>query len=255
MPAVDSLPAALGPLMLFVLGLAFGSFGNVLVWRLPRGQSVLGRSRCPQCQSTLGVPDLVPLLSFALLRGCCRHCRAAIATRYPLLELGGGLLFLLAGALSPTLLTSLVLGLAQVILLVIAIIDAETQTIPDALSGAVILLALLEQMLQGQLTLHGALFATAFFGSQWLVSRGRWLGSGDIVLGIGLGLLLGSAHAMFIGCLLAYISGAAVAVVGLLTGTLKRHDHIPFGPFLVLGAVLALIVSPTVVPWLLARGW
>lgn len=240
---------------LCLLGAVFGSFGNVLVWRLPRGQSILGRSRCPKCGRTLSGTDLVPLLSYAWLRGRCRTCRERIGARYPLLELGGGMLFLGAGLLAPTFVGALLLGLGLLTLLIVAVIDIETQTIPDALSIAIVIIALAFQLAGGHLVIGGALLGLMIFGGQWLLSRGRWLGSGDIFVAVGIGLLVGGTRAMALAVLAAYIIGALVAVIGLATGTLKRHDRLPFEPFLATGALVALLLSPTLVPWLMSRGW
>ncbi len=242
-------------LLLFVLGLSLGSFGNVLVWRLPRNETVLGRSRCPHCQRMLGAIDLVPLLSYAWLRGRCRTCREKIGARYPLLELGGGLLGIVAYVLAPTFLGAILLCSALVTLLVIAAIDGETQMIPDALSIAVIVLALAFRLESGYVYVGGAVVGLFVFGGQWLISRGRWLGSGDVLLSVGLGLLVGGAEQMIIAVLSSYIIGALVALLGLATGSLKRTDRLAFGPFLACGALISLIVSPFILQWLIARGW
>lgn len=242
-------------LLLFFLGLALGSFGNVLAWRLPRDESVLGRSRCPHCKRTLGAIDLVPLLSYVWLGGRCRTCRKRIGARYPLLELGGGLLGIAAYFLAPTFLGALLLCGALLALLVIAVIDGETQMIPDVLSITVIVLALAFRLEAGYVAVGGALVGLAVFGGQWLISRGRWLGSGDVFLSVGLGLLVGGAGEMMIAVLSAYIIGAMVALLGLATGGLKRTDRLAFGPFLACGAAVSLLLSPIVLPWLVTRGW
>lgn len=240
---------------MFTLGLALGSFGNVLVWRLPRHESILGRSRCSHCHRTLGVIDLIPLLSYVWLCGRCRSCRARIGARYPLLELGGGVLGLGAYALAPTFLGAILLCGALLTLLIVAVIDSETQTIPDALSIALIVLALAFRFEVGHVDIGGVVIGLVIFGGQWLISRGRWLGSGDIILSVGLGLLTGSAGAMIITVLATYIIGASVALVGLATGGLKRSDRLAFGPFLACGAAVSLILTPIILPWLAARGW
>ena len=122
-------------LFLFLIGAAFGSFGNVLIYRVPRGEALDGRSHCPHCNHTLGILDLFPLLSFFVLRAKCRYCRAPISWQYPVVELVSALLFLSTSLLPGlTFVQMLLAGFSLWILLLIAIIDAQTQGIPDLLN-------------------------------------------------------------------------------------------------------------------------
>lgn len=241
MPAALLDPHVTIPL-LAILGLVFGSFGNVIVMRMPEDESVNGRSRCPHCHRTLTPIELIPLISFLIQLRRCRGCGVIISWQYPLVEIAGMILFVGAGALaSYSLLPSLALALALWSMLVIGIIDARTQLIPDVLTGMLAVSALTYHLLLGDLQWTGALLGCVFFGLQWLLSRGKWVGSGDILLGVALGLLLGSWQHMVIMLMAAYIFGALLVSVFLGLGTMTRTQNIAFGPFLVIGAVVALL--------------
>jgi prepilin signal peptidase PulO-like enzyme (type II secretory pathway) len=224
-----------------VLGLVFGSFGTVLIARVPAEQHLGGRSRCPRCKHVLGVIELVPLLSYLLLRGRCRHCHRSISVVYPLTELMSALVFLCALFIESSPLPSLLLAFSLWLLLLIAIIDARTQTIHDALNFSFIVFSAAHAVAIGQLQISGALFLALFFGAQWLVSRGRWVGSGDILLGVGIGFLLGGWEQSLLCLGLAYILGAMVASCLLLLKKASRKSHMPFGPFLAAAALLTIM--------------
>ena len=127
-----------------------------------------------------------------------------------------------------------------VILLLIAVIDAITRMIPDSLNILFFALSFLYAFKMGKVDFIGPLLLGTFFGLQWIASRGRWTGSGDIFLGISIGFLLGSWQRALVCLFLAYILGALVAAFLLLRGKTSRHDHIAFAPFLVAACVLTL---------------
>lgn len=234
-------------IFLFVLGVVFGSFGNVLVLRMPKNESIGGRSRCPHCGRTLAAWELIPLLSFMFLRGRCSSCHQPIAWQYPLVELTTGLLFLLAGWWSVfALFASVLLGLIFWAMLLIALIDARTQMIPDAFTVLLLLCAIIYHLVLHSLAFDGAALALLFFGLQWLLSRGQWVGSGDVFLGVALGFLLGSWVHLLLGLMAAYIIGALYVSVLLGLGTMKKSQHVAFGPFLVIGALLAFLYADKV---------
>jgi prepilin signal peptidase PulO-like enzyme (type II secretory pathway) len=225
---------------LFLIGVALGSFGNVVILRLPQNESIGGRSRCPHCKHVLQAWELIPLFSFIILGGRCHHCKKPIAWQYPLVELVSGLLFVLAGIfLSFVIAPSILLGLALWAMLLIAVVDARTQTIPDVLTATLFLAALTLRIVTHSFDVGGAMLAIVFFGLQWLLSRGKWVGSGDVFLAIALGVLLGSWVHLLLALMAAYIVGALFVSVLLGLGTMHRSQHIAFGPFLVLGATLA----------------
>ena len=233
--------------LFFGLGLSFGSFATVLVDRLPQREHLLGRSRCPQCKGTLGVLQLIPLFSYLLLSGRCAACSAAIPLRYPLLEVGSALLFTLGLYLAggdPV--SGLLLSVTLWFLCTAAVIDAETQTVPDLLSLPFVGLSFLAALLIGSFDPLAPLLGAAVFGGQWLLSSRRWVGSADIILAIGIGFLVGHWQLMVFAICSAYILGALVAVALLLTKQKTRKDHIAFVPFLAGGTLLTLLVGQKV---------
>lgn len=240
--------------LLAILGLVFGSFGNVILSRMPQDESMHGRSHCPHCNRTLTAIELIPLISFAIQLRRCRGCGVIISWQYPLVEIAGMLLFLGAGALTSfSFLPALALALALWSMLIIGIIDARTQMIPDVLTLMLAICAIVYHLLLGNMMFSGALLGLAFFGLQWVASQGKWVGSGDILLAIAIGFLLGPWQYMVVMLMAAYIIGALLVSVLLGLGTMTRTQHIAFGPFLVIGAVVSLLCSARIVEWMLLR--
>lgn len=229
------------PALFFSLfGLAFGSFGNVLIYRIPEGRSIGGRSRCPGCRKTLCLRELIPVLSYLFLRGRCARCRMKISPQYPLVELASAALFVAAFLHAQTIPRAIILALILWLLLLIAVSDARTSLIPDAFNFPLIGLSLVYALITRTSPVTGVVTALAFLGGQWSLSRGQWIGSGDILLGIGMGLLLGAWERVLVAMFAAYILGALIAVVLLLIRKKTMKDALPFGPFLVLGTMIAL---------------
>ncbi len=228
--------------LFFLLGLVFGSFGTVLVERLPAGQSIGGRSRCAHCKKKLRFWELIPAASYLFLIGRCRHCQSPIGWQSLFLELGSAGLFLFALLLhSSSPVGALILALIFWLLLLVTVIDAQTKTIPDLLDIPLFLLCLLHAFLFGPLTVSGLLLGGAFFGAQWALSRGRWVGSGDVFLAVALGIFLGTWQRMLLCLIIAYIVGALIVSILLTAGKVKRGSLIAFGPFLILGALLVFL--------------
>ena len=239
-------------LFAFVFGTILGSFGNVLILRLPEANSIGGRSACPRCGRTLRALDLIPLLSFVLLRAKCRTCRERISWQYPLVELVSGFLFLIALRIEfPFLLPALLLGILLWLLFLIAITDARTGMIPDALNIPFLLIALLYAHLLGAPALLPAAVGGGFFALQWIASRGAWVGSGDILLAAGIGALLGSVPLLLLAFFFAYVSGAFCAVILLSRGKKKMESRLAFGPFLVGGAFVSFFCGERILLYFL----
>jgi leader peptidase (prepilin peptidase) / N-methyltransferase len=228
---------------LFVLiGLVLGSFGSVLVDRLPAGKSIGGRSRCPRCHIQLRWFELFPVLSYVALGGQCGHCEKPIPARYPLLEIASAILFgaaLYFEHMDPG--TAVTTALVLWALLLITIIDAQHKRIPDLLTGIVCAAALVRAMSSGMMAsaLWGVLLCAGWFGAQWVFSRGRWVGSGDVLLAGALGAWLGIISSIGM-LLLAYVLGVMWVLAMLLSGRahMKKGAHVAFGPFLAVSAVI-----------------
>jgi leader peptidase (prepilin peptidase)/N-methyltransferase len=238
-----------------VVGAVFGSFLNVVAYRLPRGESLSRpRSRCPQCQTQIRAYDNVPVLSWLALRGRCRSCRAPISARYPLVEAVTGLLCALV-VHDQGLDEDALLGLALVLLLVpITLIDLDHRIIPNKLTllGAVLaptILALTDPSAIPEHLIAGAAAGGFFLLVAFLYPRG--MGMGDVKLAAVLGLFLGRdvAAALFVAFLVGTLVGAAIiARKGAHDG---RKTAVPFGPFLALGGVVALFAGDAMVDWCL----
>ena len=227
----------------FLLGAVLGSFGSVLITRTVAGRSFGGRSACPSCRKQLRAWELVPIVSFLLLRGRCAGCSKKIGVFYPLLELLSGLLFVLALTKLPYPLPSLLFGAALWLLLVIAVIDFQLHVIPDAFTAALVAIGVLLNLSMGVSPVPGMLLGGGFFALLWAASRGRWIGSGDVLLGAGVGALLGDWRFTAAALFFTYVVGAAIASVLLASGKLHRGSAVAFGPFLALGTLLTILWS------------
>jgi leader peptidase (prepilin peptidase) / N-methyltransferase len=230
----------------FIIGVCVGSFGNVLIDRLPAGRTILGRSRCDGCNRTLTPSELVPIASWVYLRGRCRSCASSITVRVPFVELVSGVMAVAAVVFAGSYITAAFFFIALWALLLIAVIDARTGTIPDLLTCIAFIAATLFQWFTlGVVPIVAPLIAAGFFFAQWSYSRGRWVGSGDIALAAVIGMLIGTTQGVVWMLLFAYIIGATVAIVLLLTRCLSRKDTIPFGPFLVAAGYAVLFLGET----------
>ncbi|PWB38541.1 MAG: prepilin peptidase [Parcubacteria group bacterium] len=251
---------------IFILGIFVGSFLNVVARRLHRQETfVTGFSKCLFCGHRLHTRDLVPVLSYIYLRGRCRYCRQPFSVLYPLIELLTGLVFLLifttvlpSGdifALSGYLAIKIALWwVLAAFLIVIFLYDWKYYLILDKVVLPAAVIALAGNLFLGQHLLSlllGALAGGGFFLAQFLVSRGQWIGWGDINLGVLMGLILGWPQiltALFV----SYMLGSAVSLLLIALRIKKWKDKIPFGTFLSLGTIIAMLYGPQLVSWYLA---
>lgn len=243
--------------LVFIFGLLVGSFLNAVIHRLHTGESILEKSsRCPDCHHELKWADLIPVVSFFALRGRCRYCHEPISWRYPAVELVTGIAFALIYSkifLSPFLphqwggiegggSNLLFQFLFASFLIVIFVYDLKHYLILDKVVLPAVILAGWYDVWFGQFRagLWGAVLLSGFFGLLYLVSRGRWIGFGDIKLGIFLGFLVPFPRTLAV-FLLAYTIGAVVSVGLLLAGRKKMGDQLPFGTFLTIAAFIAMV--------------
>jgi leader peptidase (prepilin peptidase) / N-methyltransferase len=237
-------------------GLIFGSFATVIAHRMPRGEPfVAGRSRCPDCAATIAAYDNIPVFSWLALRGRCRACGSRISPRYPLTELSMAALFaatvLIVGTGD---IGALVLGLALcAMLVVITLTDLDRRVIPNAVlaTGAIAAVAIVAVSDPSSLGTR-AISAVAAGGFLFLVAFAypRGMGMGDVKLAAVLGLYLGRSVAPAL--LIGFAAGALVGLVMIARrGAAARKQAVPFGPFLALGAVVALWWGDAMVNWYL----
>jgi leader peptidase (prepilin peptidase)/N-methyltransferase len=252
---IPMMSTAMGASLAAVFGAVVGSFLNVVAHRLPRGESLAHPpSRCPSCATPVKPYDNVPVLSWLLLRGRCRHCSEPISRRYPLVEAGTALLCALVVAVTGVGWEAL-LGVAFVLLLIpIALIDLDTFIIPDRLTGpgALIAVALVAWFAPGDLPEH--LIAAVAAGGFLLVALLAYpagMGMGDVKLAAMMGLFLGRAvgPAIFAALIAGSLVGALIiARMGVAKG---RKTKIPFGPYLCLGGLVGLFAGDAIVDWYL----
>lgn len=245
--------------MVCVVGCCIGSFLNVVIYRLPRKDSlVLPPSHCPRCGKSIAFYDNIPILSYLILLGKCRHCRAPISARYPLVEIMAGLFALVLFrryGFEPQFFIEFVF---VVMLLAIAFIDLDTFLIPDALSLPGLVLGVLASFLSIRLnwmeSLLGVLIGGGFL---YLIAVGYQvlrhqdgLGGGDIKLLGMIGAFLG-VPGVVLTVVLASLVGMAVGLVVMRRSGEGMKTMIPFGPFLSLGALVYTFWGEGFIRWYL----
>lgn len=230
----------------FVFGLLFGSFANVVIWRLPLEQSVVRpRSRCPKCSTLIAFYDNLPVLSWLWLRGRCRHCQARISIRYPLVELLMGVLFALMVWTRGFHWMTLELLVFTFGLVTVSFIDLDHMILPDefTLSGIVIGLICawlnpersLWDAIAGVLMGGGFLWAIAYI--YFALRKQEGMGGGDVKLLAWIGAVLGWRAIPFV-ILVASVLGSIVGLALAGRGRAGLKTSIPFGPYLSLAALL-----------------
>lgn len=244
---------------LFLLGVSIGSFVNVVVLRIEKGETITGRSHCPHCMRTLRAYELVPLFSYIFLRGRCRTCKKPLSLQYLLVEIATGVLFASVPFITTNVIDAGILLAAIAALVAIVVYDLRHKIIPDVLVYSFNVLALLSVYIdEGSLVMHpdpllllsGALAAFPF-AALWVISKGAWIGFADAKLALGIGWFLGIVGALS-SFMLAFWIGAVVSVVLLLIkrygfpftqNSLTIHSEVPFAPFLAIGFLLVLFFS------------
>ncbi len=235
---------ALTAMFVVALGVAFGSFANAFVWRFGREERITDtHSLCVHCRHPLRAADLIPLLSFFILRGRCRYCKHRIPWHYPVVELAAGLLMMplfVRFGITPAFILA---ALTICVLFLLFLLDLRYSILPDSVTLPGILLALVAGLVLQQswkTVVFGGILGAGFFFLQYVISRGRWIGGGDIRLGGLMGVLLGWQY-LLVALFLAYLVGAAVGLVLLARGTTKWGSQIPFGTFLTVATYATLL--------------
>ena len=243
-----------------IFGLIIGSFLNVVICRLNTQRSFGGRSACMSCQNKLCFYELIPLISFFVLRGRCRSCKTKISLAYPLVELTTGIIFagLFLKFQDVFFISTLIFAVTYAyyatifsLLVVIAAYDLKHKIIPDTLALILGFLAFIGLFLFSTYGFYphipslseflSGLIVALPFAALWLVSNGAWMGLGDGKLMLGLGWLLGTGRVLS-GAVIAFWSGAIIGILLILFS--KKHkmkSEIPLAPFLVFGAILAFL--------------
>lgn len=232
----------------FIIGLLLGSFFNVIIFRFNTKKSAIkGRSRCVKCNSVIKWFDLIPVLSYFLLKRKCRYCGGKISPSYPVVEIATAISLLLFLWKNPTLSFPTVLGVFAVLLfLLIIFFDIRFFIIPDKilvlLVPAIVGLKFLGDDTDFYQLLISASALTSFFAILFLVSRGRWIGMGDVKLIFLIGFLLGYP-ASYLAVLSAIWFAAIFSVVLLVNRTGNMKTEVPFGSFLSVSTIIFIIFN------------
>ncbi len=239
-------------LIILLFGLVIGSFLNVVIYRYPRGESlILPRSSCVHCKTMLHMVDLIPLLSYIFLKGRCRYCGAPVSWRYPLVEFLTALIFLLSYlylGLTPLFIKYVVI---LSMLLIISFIDLDISIIPNRLVLVLLLWSIAWQMIHPDISIAaagiGLLAGGGLFFLIAVLSKGG-MGGGDIKLMAVLGFTAGWPLVLVV-FLLAFILGAAVGLALMVIGKKTRRDPIPFGPFISLSFLISAFWGVQIWQW------
>jgi len=247
---------------IFLFGLAVGSFLNCIIYRLEEGESFLrGRSFCPHCGHILSFGDLIPVLSFLILKGKCRYCSQKISWQYPLVEISTGLLFISLLNLTQVRPVYFYLLLMGCFLIIIFVYDLKHYIIPDKIIYPAIAIAFLYRLftilnLPAPLEAEGFLMGgfgilpSVFFLAIIIFSRGKWMGLGDFKLAFFMGLFLGWPK-ILVALFLAFLIGAIIGLGLVLSGKKRLQSEVPFGPFLITGTFISLFWGQNIINWYL----
>lgn len=279
-------------IVLFIFGAVFGSFAGAQVWRLRLRQLIADkrdgydydkadlkklkkvqadklsddRSRCLACGHTLGLRDLIPLISWAATKGRCRYCREPIGSFEPSIEIFTGVVFILSylwwpwGSMEGLSWILFAVWLLIVVGLVILFAyDARWKILPDVVNFTTTGLALLFVILRlwlyddiSVLSMVGAIgILSGLYALIYIVSRGKWIGLGDVKLGVALGLLLADWQLAFLGLFLANLIGCLAVLPVYLSRQLTSNSQIAFGPMLIAGTMIAFFFGPAIIEWFL----
>ncbi len=273
-------------IIIFIFGLIIGSFLNALIYRLKTKKSVWqGRSFCPNCKKKLETWDLIPVFSFIFLRGRCRYCHKKISWQYPAVELATGLIFvlifyyqyLIPKTYNLTTIISFIFYLfIASILIIVFVYDLKHYIIPDKIIWTGISINLIYwlvgvsfyfmgdqkvfyQLFPGAYSLTpnplyiilGGLISGGFFLILVLVSRGKWMGGGDVKLAFFMGLFLGFPQVL-VALFISFVVGSIVSIILVAWHKKTFKSQIPFGPFLVLGSFAALFWGVSIINWYLS---
>jgi prepilin signal peptidase PulO-like enzyme (type II secretory pathway) len=252
--------------LIFILGLTIGSFLNVVIIRLKNKETIFkGRSHCMFCKKKLNWYELIPIISFIIQLGKCKKCKKKISWQYPLVELFTGLIFLLIFYFFgqnwqfPYIVYNCFLYFISCLLIIIFVYDLKHYLVADNIIYSAIIISFLFNVFLWIFTnnfpvfiwsIVAAILAGGFFEIIVLISKEKWMGKGDVLIGILMGLILGWPMTI-VGLLLAFLIGAIVSLVLLILKKKKMKSQIPFGPFLVLGILISIFWGNVLITWYL----
>jgi prepilin signal peptidase PulO-like enzyme (type II secretory pathway) len=257
---------------IFVFGLLIGSFLNCVIWRLHKEEKITGRSYCPKCRHQLAWYENIPVFSFVFLRGKCGHCQGRISWQYPVVELITAILFSISFYANYesrimnyefnylfTIHNSLfIIQLFKYwflisVMIIIFVVDLRWYLILDIITLPACLIIFIVNILLGQSwinLLFSGIIGGSFFLIQFLISKGKWIGGGDIRMGLLMGLALGWPN-IVLALMLAYFFGSIVGISLILIGQKKWGSQVPMGVFLSTGTIVTLFFGGRILAWYL----
>ena len=240
---------------IFIMGLIFGSFYNVVGIRIPNKETLLGRSHCPSCKKQLGIVELIPVIGYLLLRGKCKECHNPISIKYPIIELLTGILFLVSFIiLRENMLEYILIVVFISLLVIVTVSDLYYQIIPDIILVVFFPIILVLRLLNPiDLWFDGILGGILGFIFMFLIAlygKKRFkkdaLGGGDVKLYLIIGLVLGY-QIVFLSLLFASLIALIYSVI------FRKKDHyLPFVPFIAVGSLLAYFLGNSILEWYIA---
>lgn len=243
--------------LVLIFGLLIGSFLNVVIYRLPREESIVfPGSHCTSCNHELSWYDNIPVLSYIMLGGKCRYCKAKISFQYPFVELLNGFLFVIMYVFFGFSIDFIFYSLISSTLVAIGGVDLKEQLIPDSLVISILVLSVIHKALlyfiSGVSTniidsILGLALAGGLFLLIVLLSRGG-MGGGDVTLIGALGFVLGVKDILLV-ILLSFVLGAIISLFLLGFKIKSRKDPIPFGPFIILAFYITLLFGDSLIDW------
>ncbi len=245
-------------ILIFIFGLCIGSFLNCFIWRLHEKKKVTGRSMCTKCKQQIAWFDNIPVISFLNLRGKCRNCKKSISWQYPAVELVTAILFTLSFFLNYQIqLDNIILIFRDFflisVMIIIFIYDLRWYLILDIVSlpaCAVILILNLVLGYEWQNLLLSGIIGGGFFLIQFVISKGKWIGGGDIRLGLLMGLSLGWPN-ILVALFIAYILGSVIGVGLIIAKKKQLSSQVPFGVFLSIATIITLFWGREIIDWYL----
>jgi prepilin signal peptidase PulO-like enzyme (type II secretory pathway) len=241
-------------ILIFAFGTIIGSFLNVVIYRLNTKESILkNRSHCPFCNKRLTWYELIPIISFFIQIGRCRGCRKKISWQYPLVEFFTGIIFLLVFFFQYSLLGTCFLLLVSCFLIIIFVYDLKHYLVVDIIIYPAIIISFLYCLSEVSMIIDyilASIIAGGFFLAIVLISKGKWMGTGDIKIGVLMGLVLGMPW-VFVALSLAFLFGAFVSIILLAFKKKTLQSEIPFGPFLVFATFVVMFWGEALLNWYL----
>lgn len=244
-------------LLIFIYGLIIGSFLNVCIYRIPRGESIAWPgSHCPACSHDLKWYDNIPLFSYLMLRGKCRYCKTTISPQYPLVESLNAFAYIIIYLKFGFEVDFIFYSLMSSVLVAIIFIDLKEMIIPDSLVLSVLVMSIIHKAVNYFLygispeligSILGLLLAGGLFLAIVIVSGGG-MGGGDVTLIGALGFVLGVKF-IVLNIFLSFMLGAIISIFLLAAKIKTRKDPIPFGPFIVLGFFITVLWGRDIINW------